>query len=141
MEKETKPRVGIGIMIFKNGKILMGKRKNAHGEGQYAFPGGNLEYMESYEDCVLREIAEECGVEVKNIRFQYLTNLKQFAPKHYVHIGLAADWKSGEPEALEPDKTEHWGWYDLGDLPQPMFIPCQLAVKAHQTGAVFWDAA
>ena len=64
-EQETKPRVGIGIMVFKEGKILLGKRKNSHGSGEYAFPGGHLEYMESYKECALREIAEECGIEVE----------------------------------------------------------------------------
>ncbi|HOF50487.1 MAG TPA: hypothetical protein PLH22_02295 [Candidatus Colwellbacteria bacterium] len=40
MDDAPKPRVGIGVMIFKNGKVLLGKRKGSHGEGEYAFPGG-----------------------------------------------------------------------------------------------------
>lgn len=140
MEQETKPRVGIGVMILKNGKVLLGKRKGSHGSGEYAFPGGHLEYMESYKECALREIAEECGIEVEDINFQYLANIKQYAPKHYVHIGLSANWKSGEPQVLEPDKLEHWGWYDINNLPEPMFVACSLAIEAHKTGLTFRDA-
>lgn len=140
MEKETKPRVGIGIMIFKDGKILLGKRRNSHGAGEYSFPGGHLEYMESYKDCALREIAEECGIEVQNIHFQYLANIKQYAPRHYVHIGLLAEWKSGEPQVLEPEKLEHWGWYDLDNLPQPLFATIKKSIQAYKTGANFFDA-
>ncbi|MEK6841001.1 MAG: DNA mismatch repair protein MutT, partial [Nanoarchaeota archaeon] len=33
-------KVGVGVMIFKNGKILLSKRKGSHGAGEYAFPGG-----------------------------------------------------------------------------------------------------
>lgn len=49
------PKVGIGVMIFKDGKVLLGKRKGSHGDGEYSFPGGHLNYMESFEDCAQRE--------------------------------------------------------------------------------------
>lgn len=121
---EDRPRVGIGICVLKDGKVLLGKRKNAHGDGEYAFPGGHLEYMESFEACARREIQEEADIVVKNIRFQYLANIKEYKPRHYVHISLTADWESGEPKVMEPDKKESWGWYDLDDLPEPLFKPC-----------------
>lgn len=140
MQPETKPRVGVGVMILKDGKVLLGKRKSSHGAGEYAWPGGHLEYMESYQACALREIAEECGLTVKNIRFLFLANIKQYAPKHYVHIQLVADWQAGEPQVLEPEKLESWGWYDLNNLPQPLFATCDLAIEAYQTGKNFWDA-
>jgi 8-oxo-dGTP diphosphatase len=54
-------------MIVKNGSVLLGKRKGSHGEGEYAFPGGHLEYMESFEQCAHRETLEECGVEIEHI--------------------------------------------------------------------------
>ena len=43
-DHEQKPRVGIGVMIFKDGKVLLGKRKASHGEGEWASPGGHLDY-------------------------------------------------------------------------------------------------
>jgi len=42
-----RPKVGVGVIIVKNNKILFGKRKNAHGEGSWSFPGGHLEFKES----------------------------------------------------------------------------------------------
>lgn len=137
---EDKPRVGIGLMILKDGKVLLGKRKGSHGAGEYAFPGGHLEYMESFEDCVLRELAEECGIEVENIRFQFLSNVKQYAPKHYVHICLMAYWKSGEPKVLEPEKCEGWDWYDLSNLPSPIFGPTKLSLDCLKQGFNYLDA-
>lgn len=139
MEKQ-KPKVGVGVMIFKDGKILLHKRKGSHGEGEYAFPGGHLEYMESFEDCAKREISEECGIEVYNVRFNYVTNVFKYAPKHYVHIGLIADWESGDPKILEPDKCEgEWDWYDLNNLPSPMFEMCKLAIKAYKENINYFD--
>ena len=94
------PKVGVGVMILKDGKVLMHKRKGTHGGGEFALPGGHLEYMESFEDCVRREVREEAGILIKNIRFLRILNLKLYAPKHYVDLGFVADWASGEPKIL-----------------------------------------
>src|SRR5688500_16035169 len=113
---EQRPVVGIGVLIFKDGKVLMGKRKNAHGEGQYAPPGGHMELLESFEGCAKREVLEETGLEIENVRFLSIYNQKEFAPKHVINIGLLADWKSGEPKLMEPEKCESWEWYDIDNL-------------------------
>jgi len=136
------PRVGVGVMLMKDGKILFAKRRGSHGEGEYAFPGGHLEYMESFEDCARREVREECGLEIQNIRFQYFANVTKYAPKHYVHIGLVADWKSGEPKILEPDKfASTWEWYEIDHPPEPLFEFCALAIECHKTGRNYLDVA
>jgi 8-oxo-dGTP diphosphatase len=111
--QEDRPRVGIGVIVLKDGKVLLGKRKGSHGEGEYAFPGGHLEYMESFEECAKREVREETGIEIDNIRFQLLYNMKKYVPKHYVHINLLADYKSGEPRVLEPNKCDNWDFFDF----------------------------
>ncbi len=138
-QQAERPKAGVGVMILKNGKILLAKRRGSHGEGEFAFPGGHLEYMESFADCARREVSEECGIEIENIRFQYVANVTKYAPKHYAHIGLVADWKGGEPKVLEPDRSESWGWYNMDSLPQPMFEMCILSVQSHKTGKNFLD--
>lgn len=95
MEENPRPKVGVGVMVFKEGKVLMGKRVSSHGAGEWSWPGGHMEYMESFEECAKREVREEAGIEIENVRFLRLLNLKDYAPKHYVDIGLIADWKSG----------------------------------------------
>jgi len=137
--EQNKPKVGIGVMIFKEGKVLIGKRKGSHGEGEYAFPGGHLEYMESFADCARREVAEECGIKIKNIHFQFLANLIDYAPKHYAHIGLRADWEAGEPKVLEPERCESWDWHEIDKLPQLMFKTCALAIDSHRIGKNYYD--
>lgn len=140
MDSEQKPKVGIGVMIFKEGKVLVGKRKSSHGQGEYAWPGGHLEYMESIEDCARRETREEAGIEIANIRFQFLANMKKYAPKHYIHISLLADWQSGEPQVLEPEKLESWEWREIDNLPSPLFETCALAVDSLRTSRNYYDA-
>ncbi|MDE2030856.1 MAG: NUDIX domain-containing protein [Patescibacteria group bacterium] len=141
MNEEKKPKVdvGIGVMIFKDGKILLGKRMGSHGAGDYAFTGGHLEYMESFEECARRETMEEAGINIKNIKFLSLGNIDDYAPRHYVGIGLTAEWESGEPKVLEVDKRESWDWYDLDNLPQPLFFPAQLMIDAYKEGKIYYD--
>ena len=131
------PKVGVGVMIFKEGKILLGKRKGSHGAGEYSFPGGHLEYMESFEECAMREALEETGIHIKNIQFQFLSNVKKYAPKHYVHIGVMADWDNGEPQVLELDKCESWDWYNINSLPTPLFYMCQQAIDAFKNKIIY----
>ena len=131
-------KVGVGVMVMKDGKFLMGKRLGKHGAGQYAWPGGHLEYMESIQDCVEREVFEETGIKVKNIRFLRLLNMKAYE-KHYVDIAMVADWESGEPELKEPEKCESWDWYDLDHLPEPVFAAVPSYFEALKTGKNFFD--
>ncbi len=133
------PKVGVGVMVFKDGKVLVGKRKGSHGQGEYAWPGGHMEHMESFEMCAKREVMEETGMEIENIRFLRVSNFKDYAPKHYVDIGLMADWKAGEPQVMEPDRCEAWAWYDPNDLPSPLFKSLPSYLEALKTGRTFFD--
>ncbi len=124
--ENKRPKVGVGVIIIKDEKILLGKRKNSHGEGSWSFPGGHLEFNESWEDCALRETIEETGITIKNIRFDTATNdIFQAEGKHYVTIFMLADYGSGEVKIMEPEKCEQWDWFEWNNLPQPLFIPIQ----------------
>ncbi|MBW2991832.1 NUDIX domain-containing protein [Candidatus Woesearchaeota archaeon] len=125
-----RPKVGIGIYIVKDGKVLFGKRKNAHGEGSWCPPGGHLEFNEEIEDCAKREVLEETGINIKNIRFITATNdIHKSERKHYITLHLAADYDSGEVKLMEPEKCERWGWFRWEELPKPLFLANENFVK------------
>lgn len=134
-----RPKVGVGVIIFKDGKVLVGKRKASHGAGEYAFPGGHLEYMESFEDCAKRETMEECGIKIKNVRFLNVSNLIAYNPKHYVNIQLIADWESGEPQDLEPEKVNEWQWFPIDEIPGQKFIFSEQGIESIKTGRNYFD--
>jgi 8-oxo-dGTP diphosphatase len=139
---EARPRVGVGLLVVKNGeKILLGRRQGSHGEGEYGGPGGHLELGETIEQCVLRELEEEAGkeIKIKNLRFLCFINMRRYLPKHYAHIHMVADWESGDPSNAEPDKKESWNWHDIDSLPEPMFGTMIQAVEAYKTGRNFFE--
>ncbi|MBT3419046.1 MAG: NUDIX domain-containing protein [Candidatus Magasanikbacteria bacterium] len=124
------PQVGIGVCIIKDNKILLGKRKNAHGEGDWCFPGGHLEFNESWEGCARRETKEETGIHIKNIRFVTATNdIFEKEKKHYITIYIMADYDVGEVQVMEPEKCETWDWFHWDALPSPLFLPIQNLLK------------
>ncbi len=137
---EVRPKVGVGVMVLKDGKVLLAKRKGAHGEGEYAFPGGHLEFGESFENCAARETKEEVGISIKDIHFQYLANVTKYPGKHYAHIGMTAQWSSGKPKVLEPDRSESWNWFSLDDLPRPVFEFCRLHFESYKTGKIYFGS-
>lgn len=79
--------------------------------------GGHLELGESIEDCVRRETYEEAGIELGGVELLCVSNLKFPDGKHYLDLGMFAEWKSGEPQVLEPEKNEAWRWFDLNAVP------------------------
>ncbi len=129
----------MGVVVLKDGKILLGKRVGEHAAGVYGAPGGHVEAFESFETCAIRETREEAGVEIANVRFLCLTNLITEDNRHYVNIGMVADWQSGEPEAREPEKMQDWQWYPLDQLPEPGFGILYTYIRALKTGETYFD--
>jgi len=139
MKIEQKPRVGVGVLIVKDGKVLLGKRKGSHGAGEYALPGGHLEYLESFKKCIIREVKEECNITIGNVNFLCVSNTSKFKPKHYITICLQADWNKGAPIVLEPEKCESWEWYSFDNLPNPLFETTEQAIMSYKTGQSYYD--
>ncbi|KAK4897190.1 hypothetical protein LTR27_005083 [Elasticomyces elasticus] len=122
----AEPRVGVGVFVFRSaedGHFIVGERKGSHGAGTIALPGGHLDFGESFEDCAAREIKEETGIDIENIRFLTATNtVFGDTGKHYVTIFMAAnaiakpEGESPEPKLLEPDKCESWSWCTFDEM-------------------------
>lgn len=138
-EDRAKIKACVGVMIFKDGKILLGKRKGSHGAGEYSIPGGNMEFGESFEECIRREVKEETDLEIKNIEFLSLANIFRHENRQDMLGSFKSDWSNGEVKLTEPEKCEGWDWYDLDNLPLPLFYPTEVAINAYKTGKNFYD--
>lgn len=131
LTSSERPKIGLTALVMKEGKLLLGRRAGSKpGTGMYQTPGGHLEHLESFEECIKRELKEEVDIEVENIKLLSVTNVRRFPPAHFVVISFTADWKSGEPTNVEPEHCEGWDWFDLAALPQPMTPASEAGVKA-----------
>lgn len=129
MPNLTLPRLGVGVLILRNGKLLLGPRRGSHGAGSWAPPGGHLESGESVEECARREAREETGLEIERIRQGPWTHDRFPAEgKEYVTLFVVAQEAQGtqrEPQLLEPEKCAGWEWFDWAELPSPLFAPLE----------------
>lgn len=118
---QQQPRIGVGCLVQKNNKILLGKRMGKHAKGYYAPPGGHLEFGESVEDCAARELLEETGLKALSMTIgPWVENLLEDGQKHYITFFVTIDEFEGEVQLLEPDKCNGWEWFDLDNLPEPL---------------------
>lgn len=116
--------VGVGILVLRDGRVLLGRRRGSHGAGTWSAPGGRLEYGESIEDCARRELLEETGLALGQCeRGPYTTDVFEAVREHYLTVFVLARRTQGEPATLEPDKCDGWQWFDWSALPQPLFAP------------------
>ncbi len=119
-----RPLIGVSVIVRRNGRVLVGKRRGAHGEGTWQFPGGHLEFGETIEACARREVLEETGLVIDRIRFgPYTNDIFTDEKKHYVTLFVLVDSPDGEPELREPEKCDTWQWIGWSDLPEPYFLP------------------
>jgi len=126
----NRPKVGVGVIIRKDNKVLLGKRKNSHGDGTWSFPGGHLEFGETPEECAKRETLEETGLVLNEfIKGDYTNDIFVKEDKHYITLFMITDLKEGEPEIKEPEKCEEWQWFEWSKLPENLFLPIQNLLK------------
>lgn len=130
MEEKKKVGVGFGVMMLKDGKVLLGKRHDdpekasslLNGAGKWTMPGGKLDFGETFEAGATREVLEETGVALNKLQV-ICVNQDMVETAHFITIGLFSDDFSGEPKVMEPDEITEWRWFDLGNLPSPMYFP------------------
>jgi 8-oxo-dGTP diphosphatase len=125
------PQVGVGVIIVRDGKVLLGLRRGSHGAGSWALPGGHLEWGESVESCARREVKEETGLDLGAVRQGPYTNDVMAAEgKHYVTCFVEAVALAGEAQVLEPTKCERWAWFAWSDMPARLFEPLKTLVAS-----------
>jgi 8-oxo-dGTP diphosphatase len=83
-----------------------------------------MEFGESFEQTAKREVMEETGLAIENVRFAAVTNdVFESDNKQYVTVWVLSDALGGEPTITEPDKFIDQEWIDINELPEPLFLP------------------
>lgn len=121
-----KPRVGLSAIMRQGGKVLLGKRIGAHGEGAWAFPGGKLEPGEDFYSCLVREVFEETGMKVGLITKHpcAVTNdVFEEENQHWITLFYKTLHYSQVPKVMEPNKCKEWRWFDWQKMPSNLFLP------------------
>ena len=123
--------VAAGV-LEREGKILAAKRKRgAHLEGHWEFPGGKLEPDESPEDCLVRELSEEIGVRVRPQEILEVV-FHKYPEKSVLLLFYRCELLEGEPQPIECDEVR---WVALADLPSLEWAPADVPFVRSLAGA------
>jgi mutator protein MutT len=100
-----KPVDVIALIIYKDGKILVEKRKptKIDDPGKVIIPSGHVEKGETLEEACKRELKEEVDLECNN--FKFIVKLPNETPreKQMIHFFSCENWR-GTPKPLDAEK-------------------------------------
>ena len=154
-QKQSYPRVGVGVVLFcvQTGEILVGKRKGSHGSGQWALPGGSLEWKETSSSCAKRELREETGIDLNEVWHEEVHDSLDDTSEigddkcsfhtcesiiddnnHWITLFRLffvneSDVK-GKEKTMEKNKCEGWIWRRPEDIQEPMFTPLRKLITS-----------
>ncbi len=141
MTEKIYPRVGIGVMVQnEKGEVLMGLRQGSHGEGEWSYPGGHLEFGETIFETAKREVKEETDLDVEEFELISVADEMRYIKsdgKHYLNIGVKAKYTGGDPKLMEPNKCKEWKWFSLDDLPEKMLEGTEFNIKNYKTKKIY----
>ena len=112
----THPQLAVSAAIFRDRKVLLVRRARSPAKGFYSLPGGRVEFGETLQAALRREVEEETGLKVEIIG---LASWREVVPAaagggHYLIMSFAARWMSGEV-TLNDELDDH-KWLEPDDL-------------------------
>ena len=123
------PRVGCGAAIWREGRLLLVKRRKPPEAGCWSLPGGKVDFGERLVDAVRREVAEEVGLEIELTRSLGIVETLDDG-QHWISPIYEARVLSGEPVHREPDKHDALLWADPKAPPSPLAAAAREALAA-----------
>jgi NAD+ diphosphatase len=100
------------VAVVRDGALLLA-RESRFKEGLYSVLAGFVEPGETLEECVRREVREEVGIEVSNIRY---FGSQSWPFPDSLMVAFTADYAGGEID-IDPGELIDAGWYRPGELP------------------------
>jgi len=127
-----KPHVGVGIIIWHDEKILLGRRIKPPMTGSWQLPGGWIHLGEGPEQAVTRQLAAFTGGVFTPYQFINWTNNLFDKNTHSLTLYFMTECINGDLLDLTRNtQCSDWHWADWLNLPQPLFLPLK---QLQQTG-------
>jgi 8-oxo-dGTP diphosphatase len=117
------PRVGVGAVVLREGRVLLVRRGVQPSQGLWAIPGGALELGETLREGAEREILEETGITIRAGALVFTGETMERDADgrirfHYVIIDFAGEYVSGEVNGSDDASEARWvSPAELADLP------------------------
>lgn len=118
--KQKAPALTVDGVLFEGGSVLLIQRKNPPFQGSWALPGGFVDYGETTEEAVVREMSEETGLETKICSLLGVYSDPDRDPRgHTVTVVYLVERVKGEVSAGDDACTVKF--FKMNDLPAVAF--------------------
>ena len=112
-EYPSVPRVGVGAIVLDGGRVLLVRRGQPPLAGRWSLPGGMLELGETTAEAARREVAEECGLQIRvgelaGILDRVVRDAEGRVRYHWVLVDYVATVESGELCAASDADEAQW---------------------------------
>jgi ADP-ribose pyrophosphatase len=133
MPETSHPRVGVGVLLADaHGRVLLTLRKRPPEAGCWSIVGGKVDFLETLEQCAIREAREEVGVEISLRSLLCVTDhCLPGENQHWVSPAYLGQILSGEATNCEPRKTHEVRWFALDELPSNLTMTARNAISAY----------
>ena len=127
------PRVGVGVLLVdERSRVLLTLRRLPPEAGCWSIVGGKLDYLETLQECAVREALEEVGLHVSIEALLCVTDhLLPRESQHWVSPAYLGRVKSGRARNCEPRKTRQVRWFPLDRLPPSLTMTARNAIAAY----------
>lgn len=108
-----RPVVGVGVVVWRDGRVLLIRRGKSPMRGRWSLPGGRQELGETVREAAVREVREETGLEIRlGALLDVVDTMRRdesgAVTLHYTLIDFDADWIAGEPQAASDAEQAEW---------------------------------
>lgn len=108
------PKLSVAILaLVKRGNQILLARSPQFQKGFYSILAGFLNPNETLEQCVMREVLEEVGIQVNNV--QYFAS-QPWPFSYSLMLGFTCEWQEGEIQ-IDSSEIEEAAWFDASNLP------------------------
>lgn len=120
MARYRNPKVTVDGVVFDRNKVLLIRRKNPPFRGKWALPGGFVEYGETVEKAIMRELLEETGLKVKPNSIIGIYSDPRRDPRWHI-ITIAYLCKKTGGELKGGDDALEAKYFSVHELPEMAF--------------------
>jgi ADP-ribose pyrophosphatase YjhB (NUDIX family) len=112
-EYPQRPVVGVGIVVWRDGRVLLVRRGRPPRLGQWSLPGGGQQLGETIEAAARREVVEETGLELRRLELLTVVDLVErdeagAVRYHYTLVDMVAEAAPGEARAGDDAAETAW---------------------------------
>lgn len=119
---------GVAVVVTHRQQVLFGQRNSVADGFAWQLPGGWINSGESPQQAARREVIEETGLLLRELRFVGVTN-NVFSPRnHSISLYFEAECVDvgSLKQRVEADKCGAWEWRSWAEVTENLFLPLRL---------------